>query len=163
MKTIPLTQGKIALVSDADYSGLSQFKWYAYKNSKAKRSSWYARRQVGPKGKQKTVLMHRQILGFPKSEVDHKDRDGLNNQRSNLRLASDSNQMSNRLGSNRMAKSGFRGVCAHRRRFQVSIKVKGKSFYLGTFQSPKAAAEIYDLAAKRVFGQFAVLNFPNRK
>jgi len=75
MKQIPLSQGRFALVSDCDFASLSKFVWHAKRDSKSKTERWVAARQetVGIK-RQKTILMHRQIMGFPLSEIDHKNR-----------------------------------------------------------------------------------------
>lgn len=135
MKTILLTQGKVAVVDDCDFETLSQFNWFAMRNNR----HWCAGRNAPKKdGKRGTIYMHRQIMGFPDLEVDHKDRDGLNNLRSNLRLATDLQQAANRTVAR--SSSGYRGV-------------KKKS---GRFD----AAFAYDIAAKKQFGEFAVLNFP---
>lgn len=160
MKTIPLTQGKVAIVDDEDFEQLSRFKWYAFRDS-SKRQQWRARRQVTiGKKKQRGILMHRQLMGFPPGEVDHKNRDGLDNRRSNLRRATDSQQMSNRIGSHCESKTGFRGVYAHCKKFQSHIRDGGVHRFLGTFPTKVEAALAYDKAARRIFGEFAVLNFP---
>jgi hypothetical protein len=85
MKTIPLTQGKVAIVDDEDYERISSHKWYAQKTV---RGGWYAaRRGETTKGKWETFYLHREILRVSMHpEVDHIDGDGLNNQRSNLRV-----------------------------------------------------------------------------
>jgi len=89
MKKIPLTQGKLALVDDADYKWLNQWKWKVINCN----YTCYAARTIylgGGRKNQKsgTIQMHRLILNAPiNMEGDHKDGNGLNNQRSNLRLA----------------------------------------------------------------------------
>ena len=86
-KKIKLTQGKCALVSNADYGDLSLHKWCAVYYPK--RNGWYAERNISPTKKAKIVRMHRAIMGFPKGEdVDHIDGDTLNNTRENLRVCS---------------------------------------------------------------------------
>lgn len=99
MKTIPLTKGKVALVSDVDYPYLSQFNWYANKI----KGIWYAFRGVRqPKiakylyGKIKIIAMHRDIMNPPAGLViDHMDHNGLNNQRGNLRIVTHSENLRN--------------------------------------------------------------------
>lgn len=93
MKQIPLSQGKVALVSDEDYYVVSLFKWYAtmnthYYGDKRKQQKWYAKRNTWcyETKRDVTIYMHRFILKAAKGTVvDHIDGDGLNNQRENLR------------------------------------------------------------------------------
>ena len=84
MKTLILSQGKSAIVDNEDYDSVCTWKWTYMKVG----SLEYAYRAVKVNGKQKNLLLHRQIMGFPKdTKVDHIDGDGLNNKRSNIRLA----------------------------------------------------------------------------
>src|ERR1700685_1864374 len=112
MKFIPLTQGKVAMVDDADYEWLAQWKWFAIFDH----GNWYAVRNVRkPDGTQTPLRMHRVLLGLTdlKIEVDHRDGNGLNNQRHNLRIATHGQNMCNRsMQKNNI--SGVRGVCWHK-------------------------------------------------
>jgi hypothetical protein len=81
MLVIPLTKGKVAIVDASDYELLSQYKWYAMHNPNG---DWYAARRESPS--RKLVLMHRVILqAGPTEQVDHRNLDGLDNRRRNLR------------------------------------------------------------------------------
>jgi len=92
--------------------------------------------------------------------VDHKDGDGLNNQRSNLRRSSAlQNSQNQRLS--RRNKSGFKGVFFKGPKWMASIRMNGRSTHLGMFDSAEAAALAYDAAAAAAFGEFARLNFPD--
>lgn len=156
MKEIPLTQGKAAIVDDEDFEWLSQWKWSARKD----RSIWYAVRwQKGRmNGKRILLLMHREILHPPIGmETDHKDGNGLNNQRSNLRTATNSQNQQN--AKHRKGLSTFKGVSWHVGKWQSQIRVEGKRLHLGRFSSETEAAFAYDQAAKRYFGEFARTNF----
>src|SRR5690348_9141568 len=84
MKTIALTHGLEAKVDDEDFERLSQFKWYAAKN----KHLWYARRGVYiGDGEMRMLGMHRFIMNaVPGQVVDHRDGNTLNNQKSNLRF-----------------------------------------------------------------------------
>jgi hypothetical protein len=147
MKMIPLTKGKYAKVDNEDYEYLSKRKWHY--------SSGYA-----SSGGQ---LMHRVIMNAPSDmQVDHKDQDKLNNQRSNLRLCT---SRENRLNTGKRSDniSGFKGVTwrRDRRKWQAGIKVKGKNIHLKMFLTIEEAARAYDEAAKKYFGDHAWLNFPD--
>ena len=153
MKEIKLTRGKVALVDDADFEQLSRFKWSAHESS----GRFYAVR-YDPAG---NVKMHRQILQAPQSiPVDHRDGDGLNNQRSNLRLASASLNIANE--RTRPHSSQFRGVSWNkkRNRWVAIIGHRYRLHYLGSYAIEEDAARAYDAEALKRFGEFARLNFP---
>lgn len=92
-------------------------------------------------------------------EVDHKDRNCFNNQKSNLRYATRSqNGMNRRIQDNNT--SGFKGVVWNKRmnRWQSQIHLNKKCIYLGCFESPIEAAKVYNNAAIKYHGEFACLN-----
>ncbi len=162
MKQIPLTQNKFALVDDEDYQELSLFKWCAVR----RRTTWYAVRggSRDESGKQKSFLMHRAILGLKKGdklESDHRDHNGLNNRRSNLRLCTHSQNCMNRKLQKDVT-SKYKGVCWNKKRnkWTAEIRKDGKKHYLGCFDSEIEAAKVYDKRATELFGEFAYLNFP---
>lgn len=158
MKEIKLTQGKVALVDDEDFDYLNQFKWYAREYD----HTFYACRAV-PIGnsKQKVVRMHRVILGLTEAKtlVDHKDHNGLNNQRNNLRTATPLDNAANRKG---FGSSKYLGVTLSARNAKkpwVSRVHKGStSFHLGYFKNEVDAALAYNKKAQELFGEFANLN-----
>lgn len=167
MKEISLTRGYIALVDDEDYSRLSIFKWQVIAGAKtfyAIRSTKYLKTE-----KRRTIRMHREILGLYEHdgfEIDHINRNGLDNRKSNLRLCSRSQNQSNRSLLNNNT-SGFKGVNFHRGivrhftkdRWDARIMYEGKSIYLGSYPDPHKAALAYDKAALKYFGGYAFLNF----
>jgi len=161
MKKIPLTRGKVALVDDEDFEFLSQWSWLAYKTNGG--DIWYAVRRERKNeivGTRKNVCMHRVILSAPHdSYVDHIDRDGLNNQRDNLRLCTMSeNKMNQKIRKDN--RSGYKGVSKLKHgRFVARITINKKLLHLGTFDDPKAAAKAYDRMAVKSYGEFANLNF----
>lgn len=162
MKQIELTQrsgyfkkAKYTLVDDADYEWLNQFNWCLFKNIAHK--IFYAEAWIGDK----QIKMHQLLMPNPPKGLtpDHKDGDGLNNQRENLRWATVSQQGQNRkLGSNNS--SGFKGVSWSKRskKWRVNIMHEGTPIHLGLFYSKIEAAKAYNEAAIKYFGEFAKIN-----
>jgi len=158
MKQISLTQGKMALVDDEDYEYLNQWKWYAHcrKNSNIFYACrWDKSRKEHPR---KIIRMHRFILQPTKNlQVDHIDGNGLNNQRSNLRLCTGQQNSQNcRLA--RHNTSGYKGVTFDRTGYRARITFNRKQILLGYFSTPEEAAQAYNKAAIKYFGRFAKLN-----
>jgi hypothetical protein len=164
MKKIPLTQGFTALVSDRDYRHVSTLSWHAhilYRIDGAVKTVYAENSYRKTNGRKSTRLMHREILEVDeKVKVDHRDHNGLNNQRGNLRSASVAqNTQYQRLSSANT--SGFKGVGWSKRykNWEAGIQRKGKHFFLGSFKDKVEAAKAYDRAARRLFGRFALTNF----
>lgn len=161
VREIPLTQGKVALVDDEDYDWLSRHRWCARRD---KRGAWYAMRGVRIGHRTITVLMHGVLLGGTRvgKTIDHKDRDGLNNQRSNLRWADKFEQQHN-TGKRQANQSGFKGVYRHAKNLTwiAQIAHRHQQIYLGSFKDSESAARAYDQKATELHGEFAVLNFPS--
>jgi len=161
MKEIPLSQGLIAFIDDEDYERVNQYKWYAAKNGQ----TYYAVRQIqNIQPRQKQIGMHRFILNAPKGiEVDHEDHDGLNNQRYNIRLATNrQNQYNKQKYSISKTTSQYKGVHWDKRRkkWRTQIRINSKQTQLGYFENEIEAALAYDQAAIIHHGEFSILNFP---
>ncbi len=156
MKEIKMSNGKVMLVDDGDYNLMSRFHWSWFKS----RNTYYAQADVGGKCR---ILAHRLLLGARLGELtDHIDGNGLNNQRSNTRLCSRSQNCQNtkrRIDNS----SGYRGVHRLAKGFVARIRVDGKRHYLGYFIMAIDAARAYDLAAKKYHGDYASLNFKEGK
>jgi len=154
IRYIPLTQGKVAIVDAADYEWLSRFTWCATRNSKA----FYAvRRKSDGSG---CIWMHRAIANPPDThDVDHQDGNGLNNRRSNLRIATRAENLRNsrRRSSNT---SGYKGVSwsAAANKWMARITVDGKNIYLGVFVDIEDAKKVYNDAALNFHKDFALVN-----
>lgn len=158
MKQIPLTQGQVAIVDDSDFEYLNQFKWWVQK----RKHGFHAVRAEGGRKNRTYVYMHRQILGLtsPLFEGEHRDGNGLNNQRGNLRVAT-KQQNARGFQTPRAGKtSKFRGVSRHQGKWIVRLRKTTKHLYLGVFADEEEAARAYDKAALEHFGKFAQPNFP---
>lgn len=152
-KSIPLTQGKVALVDDQDYERVSAFKWHFIKG--------YAARNGRVEARRKYIYMHREILDVPDGiEVDHRNRNGVDNRRCNLRIATSSQNKMNE-GKRKDNASGYRGVYLHHAsgKWVAGIQVNKRRFHLGYFDSAEQAARAYDRAAYDLCGDFAATNF----
>lgn len=163
MKTIPLTQGYVALVDDADYESVSGFKWRALVDKR--RGKVYAvRKTKGSHNTRKSVYLHRELLGLtdPRIKVDHSNGNSLDNQRENLCACTTSQNNMNANKRSDGVSSRYKGVSWHRRdkKFYAAIKLNGKAKHLGGFMDEREAAQAYDAAAREHFGDFAVCNFP---
>ena len=168
MREIQLTQDYVALVSDKDYPRVAKFKWSVHitRNKNGSIKSIYATRGVWLKGSCTARWLHRVIMQVddPKVKVDHKNRNGLDCRRGNLRTATNSQNTSNtKLYST--STSGFKGVAwsKQNKKWVAYIYVKYKRIHLGYFTSKTEAAKVRDLAAKQYHKQFAVLNFKETK
>lgn len=162
-KHITLNNGMVATVSDRDYPRVSRLKWIAFR----KRNVWYAVTATWANRQARNIYLHHFIMpAKPGMTVDHKDRNGLNNQRSNLRYATHSQNMRNSKGRSHST-SPFRCVQFRRdlktKPWLAYINVNGKRKNLGYFGKPEQAARAYDAAAKKHYGKFAVLNFPKKQ
>jgi len=93
-------------------------------------------------------------------QIDHRDQNPRNDRWLNLRKATMSQNMINRVS--RSKNTGFRGVRFTPRKtaFQAVIKKDGKTLCLGSYKTAEQAARVYDVAAKKLHGKFAMLNFP---
>lgn len=155
MKTIKLSKGYYAVVDDEDFERLNKFKWsYAY---------GYAIRTIKGNGEKKsqTIFMHNEVLEkINGMQTDHKNRNGLDNQKENLRHATESQNKANR--SKRLGTvSGYTGVYFEKKtnRWRARYQAFNIRKTIGYFSTPEEAAMAYDKAMVEAFGEFAVTNF----
>lgn len=149
---VKISDGNTIDIDEADY-----YKFIVGNTVKVGRHGYVTVSRVG--------MLHRAIMGIsdPKILVDHKDRNKLNNLSSNLRPANKSTNAMNR-GKPKSNTSGYKGVSWNREKglWDADIQLDNKQKFLGRYDTPEEAALAYDYHARRMFGEFAVLNFPDR-
>lgn len=155
---IELTRGKFAKCSPEDYEALAVRLWHAVIHSP---TSAYAKHSPL---REPCLLMHRVVLGLGDDAiVDHKNFDGLDNRRANLRPAtySQNNGHKRKRGG---SSSKYKGVLWHRAKQTWTAAIHAspgsEKSHLGCFDNEEDAARAYDAAAVAAHGEFAVLNFP---
>lgn len=158
MKLIPLTRGFFAKVDDEDYDFLMQWKWHVRKN----KNVYYAARDSKRDecGNHPKIHLHRVIMNTPANMmVDHKDFNGLNCQKNNMRNCTRSqNAMHSRY--HRSISSKYFGVCydKDRNKWMANLMFNKKAIHIGRFNTEIEAAKARDLMAIKYFGEYANLN-----
>jgi hypothetical protein len=148
-RTIPLTRGHVAIVDDADFESLSEFRW---------RSS--GRYAVCQDGRRRVIHMHRLISQPPEGLcVDHINGNGFDNRRSNLRNCTLAENVRN---SRSTGCTGFKGVVYVRstHKYRAYLAMAGRTYNSACFATAIGAALAYDAMARAHHGAFAGLNFP---
>lgn len=150
---IPLSQGLSAFIDEEDADLILPFKWYAQQIGEL---AYAVANNSGA-----IVQMHRVIMSPPPDRiVDHKNRNGLDNRRHNLRICSHAENLRNTKKRSSAVSSRFKGVSRSRNGggWQAEIEQNGQRLFLGKFCSEIKAAEQYDRAARLMFGKFALTN-----
>lgn len=168
MKEIKVGRDHVAMVDDADYDLVSRYRWNRRKSNRSR--TIYAFTNVDMHGnplttyqakhqESKDVYMHKLITGF--DQTDHINNDGLDNQRTNLREATASQNQANTFKQRGSYSSQFKGVSWDKRKkkWRACIKVYGKYKHIGHFIDEVEAAKAYDRAAIEGYGEFARPNF----
>lgn len=149
---VALNRGCVAVIDAADIPLLTGTTWFAHEGAK----TIYVRRQESHDGRLVNVYLHRLLMGYPEGfTVDHCDLDGLNNRRSNLRLASMSqNAMNRRKRSDNS--TGFKGVYKAQKgsRWLAKVSANGENFYLGRFATAEEAHEAVLAKRRELHGEF---------
>lgn len=146
--------GKYMLIDDEDYHLVSSFSWHL-------RPDGYASARVhGSYPKGKSILAHKLIM--PESsdhQVDHINGNGIDNQKSNLRLVTHQQNQWNQKKTSGSSK--YKGICwdNERQKWLTQIGFNNKNIYIGRFETEHHAAMAYDISAKELFGEFSSLNF----
>lgn len=158
----------LSAVDDSDYPQLMVWRWNLIINPQGVR---YGHRFTTKRGANQHIFIHQVVkameleespIDFPYRLIDHRDHDGLNNRRVNLRLASVSQNNCNQR-KRKDNSTGYKGVAIFHDRFRSRITFEGRVYYLGVYFTAKEAALAYDVAAIRLHGEFAVLNFPEER
>lgn len=139
--------GLYLLVDEADFDIVSPFSWFLG-------SHGYAC------SKQNTVLAHRLILDNPSGkEIDHINGDKLDCRRTNLRIVTRQQNSLNK-AKHKDNTSGYKGVHWFKRdkKWQAQICNAGKRYHLGYYKDIREAAKAYNNAAKKLHGNYAILN-----
>ena len=145
-----------AIIDDCD-SDLAELNWHC----KVQSNTTYVLRNISKNRSRKQERMHRIILSrmigrelLEEELPDHIDGNGLNNRRSNLRIATGSQNIMNS-GIRRNNQSGAKGVSKHYKRWRATIRAHGKTRHIGYYDTPELAHAAYCEAAIRYFGAFA--------
>ncbi|MCA0358711.1 MAG: HNH endonuclease [Proteobacteria bacterium] len=152
---ITLNCGSEMLIDAEDYQKVSHLSLRYVRSRYSHGSVRGYDKQLG-----KSVAVHRVIMAAPKGvEVDHINRNPLDNRRQNLRLCDRQQNTRNRTYTK--ASDLPKGVFRRRkdRSYRAMITIDGKQVALGSYDSPIQAALAYDHAAQKHFGEFARLNF----
>lgn len=151
MKKIPISNSELfALVDDEDFPWLSEIQWHLKEG--------YAAATIGiGAGRRCTARMHRAIM-MPATglTVDHINGDRLDNRKENLRSVTKADNNLN-LGMRSDNTSGYKGVHYFKRhqRWTAAIRVRGRRYALGYFDTAEAASQAYEAAAALHFGSMA--------
>lgn len=166
-RRIPLRGGddkQYTIVDASDYRYLIQFRWNLAVTWDGQR---YAVASIfdRERGSFRQIRMHRMIMGVvddPKTQVDHRNGNGLHNRRKNIRVATPTQNTCNQKRSSKNV-SGYKGVSRDKERglWYACISIHRVRINCGRYQNKKKAAMVYDAAARYLFGKFARLNFPN--
>lgn len=158
---IPLTRGKVAVIDLDDFERVRRHSWCAQSPGRGK---FYAVSRID----YQLTLLHRFVLNAPEGTlVDHKNRQPLDCRKDNLRFCTCSENIANQAKRSGLS-SRFKGVCRVRinktNPWMAYVGGCGpgpiKRKHLGYFHQEEDAARAHDRAAKEMFGEFAVLNFP---
>lgn len=153
-----VVKNHVILVDADDYPLLARYSWHV----RASKKTFYAQTTVIINGKRKTLRMHRLIMGMPAKFVDHKNRNGLDNRKSNLRKCTPAESARNMV--KKRSKSGYLGVYKSKNSsltWKMNIRFNNKFIREHGFDTAEAAARRYDELSRELHGEFGIRNFPD--
>jgi hypothetical protein len=159
-RRIYLGEGQYTKLDSADYYRLRKYHWFLYGNN----GKFYVCRSRRKGKRTNLISMHREIMNAPKNKlVDHRNSDPQDNRRENLHLATSKENNRNRCKMRKKTSSKYIGVSFRKRekKWRALICRNRKNISLGSFENEIDAAKAYDKAARKYFGEFARLNFPD--
>lgn len=161
---LPLSKGQSAILDEDDFDRFSVFKWSA-QWCPCTRSHYVVRYSDGGVKGRHRIFLHRLVMDLSDDDprqVDHRNHDTLDCRKENLRIATRSQNQMNRY-KNLNNTSGFKGVSWHKRdsEWRSQVVFEGRRIWLGRYRTKEEAAHAYDVKARELFGEFAVLNFPD--
>lgn len=148
MAEIITKDNRTILVDNSDYDYLSQFTWGVGSHGYAVRYNW--------KPNRKAILMHREIMNPAKGlQVDHINRNKLDNRRQNLRACTNAQNVRNTLHRS-TNKLGLKHICLDKlsNMFKVQITIDGKKVYHNTFKTLEKATKARDKALQQWEGTY---------
>jgi hypothetical protein len=160
---IPLQEGSEAIVDPVDFELVNAYTWNLSGHG-------YVRTTHKIKGKRKELFLHRLIVdSYPETfdnlhlQVDHINRNRLDNRKCNLRLVTATQNMHNRVLER--SNTGYIGVAKSTEgmTYQSWAYIGGRNIYLGCFHDPVEAAKVHDRFILAHMGDYAVLNFPKEE
>ena len=153
MISIDVGRGAIAFIDADDFPHVGRYTWRV-------RDDGYVQRTWMSQYTMRHELLHRFVMNAGPGElVDHRNGDRWDCRKENLRVATLSQNAANRAS---LAGRTWKGIFQHGETWKARIKVDQQSIYLGCFSTPEEAALAYDIAAKKLFGEFACVNFSTR-
>jgi len=157
---IPLTQNKLTIIDLEDVERVSRYNWHI---QKCKKQVYAATIDYDINSKTKLILLHRFILNPPpKKQIDHINRNTLDNRRNNLRICTNRQNCRNKPKANKTSSSKYKGVWHNKRnnKWYAIISMDKRKVKQKSHLTEIEAAKTYDRLALKLFGEFAYLNFP---
>ena len=158
--------GYQVLVDDEDVERLSQYTWWVDNSVLRRHNRYYFRTKAYFDGVYRVMKLHRYIMGCKYMDgtvIDHINNNTLDNRKSNMRFCTQKENARNKRRETRN-NSGYKGAKIDKKsgKYVATIKYEQKNYHLGSYFDIIDAATAYDDVARLLFGEFALVNFPDR-